>query len=220
MEKTGKLIVIDGTDGSGKATQTKLLVERLQKDGQRVQTLSFPQYGQKSAALVEEYLAGRYGSAEQVGPQAASIFYAVDRFAARGQIKDWLNQGQWVVTDRFVSSNMGHQGGKIHDTEKRKEFFQWEDELEHGIFNLPRPDKIIFLHVAAAIGQQLTAQRDAIQDIHQQDLNHLKDAEAAYQQMAEILPNFERIECVQDGNLLPIEQIHERVFALVKPLIT
>lgn len=219
MENKGKLIVIDGTDGSGKATQTKLLVERLQKEGQPVETLSFPQYGKPSAALVEEYLTGRYGTAEQVGPKAASIFYAVDRFAARGRIMDALAQGQWVIADRFVSSNMGHQGGKIKDAKEREDFFKWEDELEHGIFALPRPDKIIFLHVDPAIGQQLTAKRDAKQDIHQKDLNHLKDAEEAYQQMAEILPNFEKIECVEAGNLLSIEQIHERIWALVKPLI-
>lgn len=215
----GKLIVIDGTDGSGKATQTKLLVDRLKSEGQEVETLSFPQYGQKSAALVEEYLDGRYGSAEQVGAKAASIFYAVDRFAARNQIVDWQKAGKWVITDRYVSSNMGHQGGKIHNSKERKDFFQWEDELEHGIFNLPRPDKIIFLHVAAEIGQKLIAKRDAIQDIHQQDLNHLKAAEESYQQMADILPNFERIECVENGHLLSIEQIHERVFALIKTLI-
>lgn len=220
MEIQGKLIVIDGTDGSGKATQTKLLVERLQNEGHQVETLAFPQYGQKSAALVEEYLDGRYGAADEVGPKAASIFYAVDRFAARQKIVAALQAGKWVITDRFVSSNMGHQGGKIHDPEERKEFFQWEDELEHGIFNLPRPDKIIFLHVDPKIGQALIAKRDAKQDIHQKDLNHLQDAEEAYEQMAQILPNFERIECVEAGGLLTREQIHERVWALIKPLIT
>jgi len=219
MQNAGKLIVIDGTDGSGKATQTKLLVDRLRAAGHSTETLSFPQYGRPSAAPTEEYLAGKYGSAEQVGAKAASIFYAVDRFAAREQIETWLAAGAFVILDRYVSSNMGHQGGKITDPTEREKFFAWNHELEHDIFKLPVPERIIFLHVDSQIGQALTAKRDAVQDIHQRDLEHLKNAEAAYEHLARILPNLHRLECVENGALLSRSAIHERIFSLIQPLL-
>ena len=103
----GKLIVIDGTDGSGKTVQTSLLVERLKKEGHPVEFIEFPQYGQKSSGLIEEYLNGKYGSAEEVGPYRASIFFACDRFAASSKMKGWLSDGKIVVANRYVFSNMG-----------------------------------------------------------------------------------------------------------------
>src|SRR3954468_22900663 len=111
--KKGKFIVIDGTDGSGKATQTKLLVKRLQKSGHKVRIEDFPQYGKKSAGPVEDYLNGLYGSADQLGAYIPSIFYAVDRFAASERIRKHLAAGFIVVSNRYVTSNMAHQGGKI-----------------------------------------------------------------------------------------------------------
>ena len=115
-------IVIDGTDGSGKATQTQLLVEKLKSLGFDVEIADFPQYGQKSAGLVEEYLNGVYGSAQDVGPYRASILYAVDRYAASFKIKKWLEEGKIVVSNRYVSANMGHQAGKIKDYAERDKF--------------------------------------------------------------------------------------------------
>src|SRR3990172_11995897 len=106
----GKLIVIDGTDGSGKATQTKLLIKRLKKEGSKTAALEFPQYGAKSAGLIENYLAGLYGTADEVGPYRASVFYAVDRYDASQKIRRWLTEGRVVVADRYVTANMGHQG--------------------------------------------------------------------------------------------------------------
>ncbi|MBU4493296.1 MAG: thymidylate kinase, partial [Nanoarchaeota archaeon] len=106
----GKFIVIAGTDGSGKATQIKILVKRLKDKGYEVEIADFPQYGKKSAALVEEYLNGKFGLAEEVGPYRASIFYACDRYAASFKIKEWLDEGKIVVSNRYVSANVGHQG--------------------------------------------------------------------------------------------------------------
>ncbi len=215
--------MIDGIDGSGKSVQAQLLIERLKKENRPVEIISFPRYGEKSAAPIEEYLNGNYGTAAEVGPYRASILYAIDRFAAAPQIRQWLKDGKIVVANRYVSSNMGHQGGKIHDSEERKKFFAWNDNLEYNIFNIPRPDLNIILHVPADIAQQLVDKKGereylkgAKRDIHEADLRHLKNAEETYLEMARTFPNFAIVECVENGQLLSIEAIHEKIWQVVK----
>ena len=215
MDKKGKFIVIDGTDGSGKATQTKLLVAKLEQNGHQVKMIDFPQYGQKSAGLVEEYLNGKFGQAMEVGPYRASIFYACDRYAASPQIKDWLAQGNIVISNRYVSSNMGHQAGKIKNIAERDKFLDWLFELEFHIFGIPKPDLNILLYLPPEIGQQLVdkkGSRDYVggkrRDIHEADLQHLLDAAQAYKYVADKY-NWLTINCAPDNNLLTIEEIHE-----------
>ena len=142
----GKLIVIDGTDGCGKHTQTLLLKENLENKGYLVKTIDFPQYGLKSAGPTEEYLNGKYGSSEDVDAYQASVLYAVDRFDASFKIKKWLREGKFVICDRYVSANMGHQAGKIEDLEEREKFLDWLFNLEFNIFKIPKPDINIFLY--------------------------------------------------------------------------
>ena len=224
MSERGAFIVIDGTDGSGKATQTKLLVGRLREEGRKVETISFPQYGQKSAGPVEEYLSGKYGSAGEVGPYRASMLYAVDRFDASQKIRCWLDASAVVVADRYVGSNMGHQGSKIQDPDERKKFFDWEMHLEHEQFGIPRPDINLILHVPSAIAQELMRNRESKhglkQDVHEQDPRHLQAAEAAYIDMATRFETFQLIECVEAGSLLSPQQVHALVWNLVKPYLS
>jgi dTMP kinase len=217
----GKFIVIDGTDGSGKATQTKLLVEKLQQKNYPVKMIDFPQYGQKSAGLVEEYLNGVYGQANDVGPYRASIFYACDRYAAAPQIQEWLNQGNIVISNRYVSSNMGHQAGKIDDLNERDKFLEWLFELEYKLFGIPKPDLNILLYLPPEIGQQLVdkkGNRDYVggqkRDIHEADLQHLINAAKAYKYVAEKY-NWATINCAPDNNLLPIEDINEKLWEII-----
>jgi len=220
----GKFIVIDGTDGSGKATQTRLLAEKLIQAGFQVEIADFPQYNIKSAGLVEEYLSGKYGSPEQVGPYRASIFYACDRYDASFKIKQWLRQGKVVISNRYVTANMGHQGGKIKNPLERKHFFDWLYQLEYEIFNIPKPDLTVILHVPAQISQTLARQRlkldwtDKTNDIHQDSLIHLKNAEQTYLQIAKAFPNFALIECAPDGRILSREQINNLVWRQIKRL--
>jgi dTMP kinase len=218
----GKFIVIDGTDGSGKATQTKLLVEELRQSGYPVEMTDFPQYGTKSAGLIEEYLNGKYG---QVGPEAASIFYAIDRFDASFKIRQWLNEGKIVISNRYVTANAGHQGGKISDDLDRLKFFKWLDNLEYNIFGIPKPDLNVILHVPAAVAQKLVDQKSADQrqyangkkrDLHEADLNHLKNAEKVYLQISKLFPNTKLVECVAGKELMSPELIHNKVWELVR----
>ena len=139
-EIRGKFIVFEGIDGSGKATQVKLLKEHLEREGFKVEKIDFPRHGENPAFFVDKYLTGKYGTAEEVGPYRGSIFYALDRYDASFKINDWLKEGKIVLIDRYVASNIGHQGGKITDKEERKKFFRWLYDLEYNIFKIPRPD--------------------------------------------------------------------------------
>ncbi|MBU0614140.1 thymidylate kinase [Patescibacteria group bacterium] len=219
--KKGTFFVIDGTDGSGKATQTRLLVKHLLSDGFLVETISFPQYGKKSAGLAEEYLSGKYGSANDVGPYKASVLYAVDRFDGAFQIKQWLDDGKIVVADRYVGSNLGHQGTKIDSDAERKKFFDWGMEFEHEFMGIPKPDVNIILHVDSKTAMRLLHERSDNKhggetDIHEKDPQHMKKAESVYMELTELYSEFKSIECVEQQTLLTPEQIHEKVWNLVQ----
>ncbi|OGF25376.1 hypothetical protein A2331_02390 [Candidatus Falkowbacteria bacterium RIFOXYB2_FULL_34_18] len=219
----GYLVVIDGTDGSGKETQTKLLAERLEKEGLKAKIVDFPQYGKKSAGSVEEYLNGKYGDADTVGPWKGSIFYALDRYSASFEIRKLLKEGYIILSNRYVAANMGHQGGKIKNILKRKFFFKWLYWLEYKFFHIPFPDLNIILHVEASIGQKLVDKKNARdyvsgkkRDIHEADLNHLKKAEKIYLEIPKSLPGFTLIECTENNTILSREKIHEMVYKTLK----
>ncbi len=224
-EKKGKFIIIDGTDGSGKTTQLKLLEEKLKKENYNIETIDFPQYNTKSAGLVEEYLEGKYGSPEEVGPYRASIFYACDRYDASFKIKKWLSEGKIVLANRYVASNMGHQGGKIENKEERKKYFEWNYNLEYNIFKIPKPDLSIILHVKSEVSQKLSLQRNRedwkgkTKDIHEEDLNHLKKAELVYLEISKMFPEFILIECSSQDEILTRKEIHKLVWSEVNKFL-
>jgi dTMP kinase len=223
----GKLIVICGTDGSGKTTQTEILVERLKKEGYQVEKTDFPQYNEWSSIFVQKYLNGEFGSADEVGPYRASVFFAIDRYAASKKMYEWLKQGKIIVSNRYVSANQGHQGGKIRDPVEREKYLDWLDNLEFNIFKIPRPDVNFFLYVPAEIGQKLVdkkGHRDYVggkkRDIHEADINHLKNAEEAYLYMTNKDPTWIKIDCAENSQILPIEVISEKIWKEVKKIIS
>jgi len=218
----GKLFVIDGTDGSGKTTQQKMLLEKLKQEKIPHETIDFPQYNNKSAGLVEEYLSGKYGKADEVDPRIASIFYAADRYDASFKIKKWLADGKVVIANRYTASNMGHQGSKFSDPQKKQAFFKWLAELEFDLFKIPKPDLNIILHVESEIAQKLALNRaredwqGKQKDIHESDLNHLKKAEQTYLEIAKTFSGFSLIKCTVDNQILLPEKIHELVWQEIK----
>ncbi len=220
----GKFIVIEGTDGSGKTKQFKRLTERLEKSGVEVARFDFPQYGKPSAYFAEKYLNGGYGSSEEVGPHRASMFYALDRYEASSALRSELEQGKIVVANRYVGSNLAHQGGKIQDGAARKKFFEWGYKLEYEMLGIPKPDISIVLHVPAALAQALVLKKGeraylngAKRDIHEADLEHLEHAEEAYLEMVQLFPkDFVLVECIEEGKLLSIDEIHERIWREVE----
>jgi len=224
-QQKGKFIIIEGTDGSGKKTQFEKLVLRIEH---RVATFDFPQYDKPSSFFVKEYLNGHYGTAEEVGPYKASIFYAVDRFDISPMIRNAINDGKIAVSNRYVGSNMGHQGAKIEDKKERVKYFNWLYELEYGILGIPKPDLNIILHMPAKIAQEFVDKKGAREyiggakrDLHEGDLKHLERAERVYLEMAEIFPeDFIVVECVENGRLLSVDEVHERVWDKVSRFIS
>lgn len=219
---SGIFISIEGTDGSGKGTQTELLVKRLKAEGNDVEVVSFPQYGESSAAVVEDYLHGKFGTAQEVGPYRGSIFYAIDRYAASKKIHTWLGAGKIVIANRYVGSNMAHQGGKISNQTEQDKYFAWVYDLEYTIFAIPKPDFSLILHVPAEVAQNLVDQKESREylqgkkrDIHEDDLEHLKAAETTYLKIAQTFPEYTVIECAPQGQLQTIEEIHQSIWKLV-----
>ncbi|MFH1867297.1 MAG: thymidylate kinase [Patescibacteria group bacterium] len=225
MPKKGFFIALEGTDGSGKTTQFKLLVKALKRIGYSVKTADFPQYGKPSAYFVEQYLNGRYGSLKQVGPYQASFFYALDRYQASFKINKWLKQGKIVVTNRYVLSNVGHQGGKIKKLSERRKYWQWLFNLEYNILSIPKPDLNIILYMPAGVAQKLVDKKKPRQyingrkrDIHEADLKHLRAAEQVYLQIARQC-HLPIIECVKNSKIITPEEIHSKVLNAIGKIL-
>lgn len=224
MTRQGIFIVIEGTDGSGKGTQFKLLAERLQNDGYEVATFDFPRYDQDSSYFVRQYLNGKYGTADQVGPYTGSLFYALDRYEAAPAIREALEQGKIVLANRFTGSNMAHQGTKFANAEQRRGYFIWLDNLEFQMLGIPRPDMNVVLRVPADVAQSLVDKKetrsytDKKRDIHEADLNHLERAVEVYDDLCNLFPkDFTRIDCVRSGKLLSIDDVQSLLWEKLRP---
>jgi thymidylate kinase len=224
--KKGKLIVIDGSDGVGKATQTKLLVERLKKEGKKVVTLDFPRYEQNFfGAFVGACLRGDHGDFLHLDPYIASVFYAADRFESKKVIEDALNSGAVVVLDRYVSANQMHQGGKIKEVKKRKEFLKWLDTMEHKVFGIPRPDLIVYLHLPVTLSLLLLRTKAANDkkkylkgkwDTVENDMRYLANAQKSALKIIQAGARWCKIVCNKGNTILPREVIHENIWTVVK----
>jgi dTMP kinase len=225
--KKGKLIVLDGADGAGKATQTKLLIARLRKEGKKVKTLDFPQYQNNFfGALIGECLTGAHGNFAELSPYIASTLYAADRFESKNMLESWLKKGYTVVLDRYVSANQIHQGGKITDTKARKKFLNWLDEMEFGVYKLPRPEVIIYLEVPYEVSTELlkgtgaTARKSYLKkgDKDQVENNeaYLRNSRVSAVKMVQASNQWERIVCTRKGALMSREAVHELVWEKVK----
>jgi len=227
MEKrNGTFVVIEGTDGSGKGTQFKRLVARLERAGYDVATFDFPQYEQQSSYFVRQYLNGAYGSADEVGPYTGSLFFSLDRYEAAAAIRAALDAGKIVIANRFTGSNMAHQGTKFSNAEQRRGYFIWLDNLEFQMLGIPRPDMNVVLRVPADVAQKLVDKKgvrsytDKKRDIHEADLSHLERSVEVYDDLCNLFPkDFTRIDCVRSGKLLGIDAVHNLLWEKVSPIL-
>lgn len=212
----GKLIVIEGTDGSGKSTQFKLLTSRLEAENHRFQKLVFPQYAEPSSALIRMYLGGEFGTRpSDVNAYAASTFYAVDRYASYKKVwSDWYEQGGLIVSDRYTTSNAVHQASK-EPQEKQAAFLTWLYDLEYDKLGLPKPDLVIYLDVPTDFTEAMMRRREADTnthaDIHEQDMDYLATCRRTGKAAAEFY-GWTVIQCVKDGAMRSIEDIHEEIY--------
>lgn len=222
----GTFLVVEGTDGSGKGTQFAKLVDRLKAEGYDVVTFDFPQYEEPSSYFVKQYLNGKYGSAEEVGPYTGSLFYALNRYDASFAIRRALADGKVVISNRFTGSNMAHQGGKFVHAEEMRGYFIWVDNLEFEMLKIPRPDKSVVLRVPADIAQSLIDKKpprsytNKKRDIHEDDITHLRKSVEVYDDLCQLFPkDFIRLDCVRDNKLLDIETIHNLLWQTIEPLL-
>lgn len=219
----GKLIIIEGTDGSGKQTQTLKLYERLKNENTLIKKISFPDYESESSTLVKMYLRGDFGkNPMEVNPYAASTFYAIDRYASYKTKwgKDYEN-GITIISDRYTGSNMIHHASKINDLSERNKYLEWLEDLEYNKLSLPRPNLVIFLNVE--IEYSFNLMRDRVnkitgsekKDIHESDLEYLRKS---YYNALEIAKekNWLIINCVKDGKMRSIDEIHNEIYEKVK----
>ena len=212
----GRLIVLDGIDGCGKKTQTGLLVEKLKKEGCKVKSIDFPRYYDNFfGKFIGECLAGKHGDFVKLSPKIASVLYAADRFESAKQIKGWLDKGYTVVTDRYVSANQIHQGGKIADSSQRRKFLQWLQQMEFEIFQIPQPDVVIFLKVPVKVAQSLLNNNQhskkrynhGKKDAHEKDVNHLQNAHRSALSLLRENNNWLSVTCAPQGKMLSKEKI-------------
>ena len=218
----GKLIVIEGTDCSGKETQSKLITKRLKEEGILVEHFSFPNYNSPTGKIIAgPYLGKEYvceswfpETAPLVDPKVSSLYYAADRRYNIKDINNLLEQGINVILDRYFYSNMAHQGGKIEDRTERIKMYKWIEKLELDLLELPVADIKILLHVPYFISLELKQNRKQLDD-NERSKEHLINAEKAYLEIAEIY-NFENIRCYKENKILSIEEISDMVYEYIK----
>ena len=215
---------MDGIDGSGKATQTRLLLDRFEKEGYKTATIDFPQYYKNFfGKMTGRYLSGEFGKADEVSPYLASVLYALDRWESKDYILKKINEDRIVVCDRYASANMIHQGGKIKNKKKRKELLEWLAEMEFDILKIPKPDMIIFLDVPYNIGQKTVGKKDKRayikgrkKDIHEKDKNHLMNARKQALELAKKNKNWIKINCIKNGKMMSVNDVGGLVWEKIK----
>ena len=216
----GKLIVIEGTDGSGKSTQFRMMSEHLTKDNIAFKHLVFPRYKEESSALIRMYLGGQFGSKpSDVNAYAASAFYAVDRYASyKMDWGKWYEDGGLVLSDRYTTSNAVHQASK-EKPEVRENYLHWLYDFEYAKLGLPKPDLVIYLDVPTDFTQKLLRHREAATnttaDIHEQDMQYLATCRETGRAAAAYY-GWTVISCVKDGQMRSIEDIHAEIYRHVQ----
>ncbi|MCK9595872.1 thymidylate kinase [Candidatus Pacearchaeota archaeon] len=221
----GKLIAIGGTDASGKETQTKLLVHKLNLANIPCKYISFPMYGTPTGKIVGGALLGKqsisksyFENPAEVDSKTASLYYAADRHYNKKIMEDTLNSGTHLISDRYVESNMGHQGGKIKNPEERLKFFKWLEDLEYGLLQLPKPDLTILLYMPYKVGMELKSKMGVEKDEVEKNIDYLKNSEESYLQLAKLY-NWKKVDCIKNGELRTKEDISDEVYNIVRKII-
>jgi len=220
----GKIIVIEGTDCSGKETQSTLLEKRLKEVGKKCKRFSFPMYDTPTGKIVGGSYLGKpeigdslfSEGAVNVDPYVTCLYYAADRKYNMPKIEEYIKKGYYVILDRYTTSNLAHQGSKIKDDDDRFNMYQWIDKLEYWLLKLPKPDITIFLHVPFENTLELRRNRQFI-DEHEKSEEHLKNAEKAYIELSELY-HWNKIECIKDGKLRTIDDINNEILNIINEL--
>lgn len=209
---SGKIIVIEGPDASGKKTQAELLVARLQKEGFESVMIDFPQYEKRYGKIIQAFLNGAYGDPQKVSPYFSSLLYAADRKDALPKLREWLDHGKIIVMDRYVSSSKAHISTKL-PLSQRKRFIEWIDSIEYEKNQLPREDLTIYLDVPVTVTQGWIRKKK--KDLHERNVNYLEKTKHMFDRIAKE-QEWIIIDCMNDERPLTKEGIHEKVWQNVK----
>ncbi len=220
----GKIIVIEGTDCSGKETQSKLLKSYLEQNGIKVATFSYPQYNTPTGKIIGGPLLGKpsicpswFNNYVEVDSKVASLYFAADRRASLPVLKELINNNEIVIIDRYIYSNMGHQGSKIEDKEERLKMYKFLETLEFDLLELPRPDLVIFLYLPYSYGEELKKNRVETLDEAEKSQTHQIKSERTYLELTELY-GFEKIDCFTNGTVKTREEINKEVISHIKKL--
>jgi len=228
--KKGVFIVLDGGDGSGKATQTELLLQRLRNEGHAAEKVDFPKYdGNTFGALIGESLAGKHGDFLNLDPKIASSLYALDRFESSPKIRSLLDAGTIVIADRYASANQIHQGGKVHDPKEREDFMLWLEHVEFEILGIPRPDRTIYLRVPVATSLELLSEKrkakidglaDGQMDQVEEDRQYLENSVKTADWLLSREDSWSAVNCMGEQGIRSREDIHEDIWRIVESELT
>jgi dTMP kinase len=224
--KRGKFIVIEGSDGSGKTTQRAELEKKLLAQGIKIQTIKFPNYQSPTGDIVARYLGKppyntpQFGPSNDICPMIASTWYALDRWAHKKEIENALQNGIWVISDRYIESNLAHQGGKVlgmkgNYRKSFEEFVNWLTDLEYNHLKIPKADAVLYFYRTNQIGNALREKRAEATDGHESSKEHMENTEITYEKLAQIL-KWTKINCVSEGKMRSVQDISEEVWHHIK----
>jgi dTMP kinase len=224
MIKKGKLIVIEGTDGSGKGTQIKPLAEYLKKQGQKVEIIDFPQYADNMwGQMVGQFLKGDFGDIDALPPKYAALPYMLDRLVAKPKIEKWLSQGKVVLSNRYMTSNLAFMGAKAKD--KRDETIEWLKQAEYETNKLPQPDLVVLLNVTPELSHSMVAKKEErdymkgsknVRDIFEDNVAFQTQVAGVYMHLAKTEKNWKVIDCLNGKDMKPIPEITEELINALK----
>ncbi|MFA9288500.1 MAG: dTMP kinase [Weeksellaceae bacterium] len=223
LSSQGKLIVFEGGDGSGKTVQSSMLRDFFSENKLSHAYIDFPDYESHYGQMIGAFLRGEYGSIDQVSPYLAGLLFALDRAEKKTEIDTLLQENKYIVANRYVTSNMAHQGSKITDETARTAYLDWLAKLEYQHNKLPKEDIVVYLYVPWQVAAELTKQKQDRSylngnktDIQEQDVNHRQASEEMYKHLAKINDNWITIDCTEHGTILSKSTIHEQVLTALR----
>ncbi|CAN5220674.1 thymidylate kinase [soil metagenome] len=223
QQSEGKLIVIEGGDGAGKGTQSELLKNYFNKNNIAYAYVDFPNYDSLYGKIIAKFLRGEFGTIEEVSPYLAAMFFALDRTLQKEQISNYIKEGKIVLANRYIPSNIAHQGSKFINDKARETFIEWIEQLEYTINDMPKEDLVIYLHVPWKVATDLTKSKQTraylegqSTDIQENDQNHRIQTDQMYEYLAQKNDEWTTIDCTKNGTILTKENIHECILAALQ----
>ena len=218
-EKRGKVIVIEGTDGSGKGTQVSSLIKRAYSEGIRFNSFDFPRYGTTTGRGVEDYLKGEFGDPVKLPPKLSAGFYALDRLAATPEIEFFLSRGIHTIMNRYIGSNLAHQGAKFKKLSNKVEFVKWCKNYEYGVLKIPKPDLFVCLNTPLEVSARSVVSRGREKDGHESNIDYQREVVKTYLWLANTQKDWRLVDSMDNDRRKSVDELTEEIWAFIKPVL-